>query len=53
MTAPLKPIDPPVLGPIRTDQDRETAFRELERKVRALTVQVNDLVKRLQEGKEI
>lgn len=53
MTAPLKPAVPPVLGPTRTETDRDTAFRELEKKVRDLTTLVNDLVSRLRNGEKI
>lgn len=53
MTAPLKPIAPPVVGPLRTDKDTKVAIEELQRQIRELTVQVNELVSRLRDGKAV
>lgn len=53
MTAPLKPVTPPVIGPTRTDADREAAFRTLERTVQDCVKLCNDLLKRLQSGQDI
>lgn len=53
MTAPLKPVQPPVLGPTRTEADREAAFRELERTVRDCVKLVNDLLARIRAGTEV
>ena len=47
MTAPLKPVQPPVLGPTKTEADREAALRTLERTVRDLTERLNEVIKRL------
>lgn len=53
MTAPLKPVQPPSVGPVRTDKDLAAAIEELQRRLRDLTVQVNELVSRLQTGKGV
>jgi hypothetical protein len=47
MTVELKPVTPPVIGPTRTDADREAALRTLERAVRDLTDRLNEVIKRL------